>query len=75
MYHIFNAQGVVSVIIEMFGGIIFLISNFGRNPMINIDKVKVYTDDVKIGPLNIDIPKAGITSFIGPNGAASLLPF
>lgn len=25
MYHIFNAQGVVSVIIEMFGGIIFLI--------------------------------------------------
>jgi iron complex transport system ATP-binding protein len=38
--------------------------------MINIDKVKkVYTDDVKIGPLNIDIPKAGITSFIGPNGA------
>ena len=24
MYHIFNAQGVVSVIIEMFGGIIFL---------------------------------------------------
>jgi iron complex transport system permease protein len=25
MYHIFNAQGVVSVIIELFGGIIFLI--------------------------------------------------
>lgn len=25
MYHIFNAQGVVSVIIEMFGGIMFLI--------------------------------------------------
>lgn len=25
MYHVFNAQGVVSVIIEMFGGIIFLI--------------------------------------------------
>ena len=25
MYHIFNAQGVVSVIIEMFGGITFLI--------------------------------------------------
>jgi len=25
MYHIFNAQGVVSVIIEMFGGIVFLI--------------------------------------------------
>ena len=25
MYHVFNAQGVVSVIIEMFGGIVFLI--------------------------------------------------
>ncbi len=25
MYHVFNAQGVVSVIIEMFGGITFLI--------------------------------------------------
>lgn len=25
MYHIFNAQGVVSIIIEMFGGIVFLI--------------------------------------------------
>lgn len=25
MYHVFNAQGVVSVIIEMFGGLIFLI--------------------------------------------------
>ncbi len=25
MYHIFKAQGVVSVIIEMFGGIVFLI--------------------------------------------------
>ncbi|WCF06646.1 iron chelate uptake ABC transporter family permease subunit [Paenibacillus thiaminolyticus] len=26
MYHVFNAQGVVSVIIELFGGIIFLIA-------------------------------------------------
>ena len=25
MYHVFNAQGVVSIIIEMFGGLIFLI--------------------------------------------------
>ena len=25
MYHVFNAQGVVSVIIELFGGLIFLI--------------------------------------------------
>ncbi|GAA4294043.1 ATP-binding cassette domain-containing protein [Anaerocolumna aminovalerica] len=38
--------------------------------MIRIDNAKkVYTDEVKIGPLNIDIPKAGLTSLIGPNGA------
>lgn len=38
--------------------------------MINIDNVrKIYSDEVKIGPLNITIPKAGITSLIGPNGA------
>jgi len=30
---------------------------------------KLYTDEVKIGPLNIEIPKAGFTSLIGPNGA------
>lgn len=30
---------------------------------------KWYADEVKIGPLNIEIPKAGITSLIGPNGA------
>lgn len=38
--------------------------------MIKIDQVKkVYTDEVKIGPLHINIPKAGLTSLIGPNGA------
>lgn len=38
--------------------------------MIQIDNVrKSYTDEVEIGPLNIKIPKAGITSLIGPNGA------
>lgn len=38
--------------------------------MIEILNVKkVYTDEVKIGPLNIQIPKAGLTSLIGPNGA------
>mgnify|MGYP000954322587 CR=1 FL=1 len=38
--------------------------------MISIDNVKkVYSDEVEIGPLNIKIPKAGITSLIGPNGA------
>jgi len=30
---------------------------------------KHYAEEVRIGPLNIDIPKAGITSLIGPNGA------
>ncbi len=30
---------------------------------------KTYSDEVKIGPLNIQIPKAGLTSLIGPNGA------
>lgn len=30
---------------------------------------KLYTDEVNIGPLNIEIPKAGFTSLIGPNGA------
>ena len=38
--------------------------------MIKINKVwKTYSDKVKIGPLNIEIPKAGLTSLIGPNGA------
>ncbi len=30
---------------------------------------KIYTKEVEIGPINIEIPKAGITSLIGPNGA------
>ncbi|WP_172254009.1 ABC transporter ATP-binding protein [Saccharibacillus deserti] len=38
--------------------------------MIRIENVKKsYTSDVQIGPLNIQIPKAGLTSLIGPNGA------
>lgn len=38
--------------------------------MIKIDNIKkVYSDEVAIGPLNINIPKAGLTSLIGPNGA------
>src|SRR5690554_4130620 len=38
--------------------------------MINLANVrKIYSDEVEIGPLNIKIPKAGITSLIGPNGA------
>ena len=38
--------------------------------MIKIGNVnKAYSDKVKIGPLNLDIPKAGLTSLIGPNGA------
>ncbi len=31
--------------------------------------VKNYSDEVNIGPIDIKIPKAGITSLIGPNGA------
>lgn len=38
--------------------------------MIKIANVKKsYSEKVKIGPLNIEIPKAGFTSLIGPNGA------
>lgn len=38
--------------------------------MIEITNVKKsYADEVAIGPLNIKIPKAGLTSLIGPNGA------
>lgn len=38
--------------------------------MISIQNVKKrYNDEVNIGPLNITIPKAGVTSLIGPNGA------
>ena len=37
--------------------------------MIKIENAKKSYDKVEIGPLNIQIPKAGITSMIGPNGA------
>ena len=38
--------------------------------MITLQNVrKTYGGEVRIGPLNIEIPKAGITSLIGPNGA------
>ena len=38
--------------------------------MINIHNAKKqYSDEVTIGPLDIRIPKAGITALIGPNGA------
>ncbi|TSB47500.1 iron ABC transporter ATP-binding protein [Alkalicoccobacillus porphyridii] len=38
--------------------------------MIQISNVsKSYTSEETIGPLNINIPKAGLTSLIGPNGA------
>ena len=30
---------------------------------------KMYTADVQVGPLSIEIPQAGVTSLIGPNGA------
>ena len=38
--------------------------------MIDINNAeKLYSGEVKIGPLSIQIPKAGFTSLIGPNGA------
>ena len=58
MYHIFDAQGVVSVIIELFGGITFLSVILKGNFMIELKNVrKSYTKEVEIGELNLDIPK------------------
>ncbi|MCT4791365.1 MULTISPECIES: ATP-binding cassette domain-containing protein [Exiguobacterium] len=38
--------------------------------MIKLTQVKkTYTDHVQIGPLELEIPKAGLTALIGPNGA------
>ncbi len=38
--------------------------------MITLDKVyKNYNDKVEIGPVDLQIPAGGVTSFIGPNGA------
>lgn len=37
--------------------------------MIKIINAKKAYDEVAIGPLDIQIPKAGLTSLIGPNGA------
>lgn len=38
--------------------------------MINIQNAKkIYTEEVQIGSLTLEIPKAGLTSLIGPNGA------
>lgn len=37
--------------------------------MISISNARKSYDEVEIGPLNINIPKAGLTSLIGPNGA------
>lgn len=37
--------------------------------MIVLNNVKKSYDEVKIGPLSIQIPKAGLTALIGPNGA------
>lgn len=38
--------------------------------MITLEKVaKVYSPEVSIGPVDLEIPSGGITAFIGPNGA------
>ncbi len=33
------------------------------------DVAKTYSDEVSIGPVDLDIPRGGITALIGPNGA------
>lgn len=53
--------------------------------MIHLENVqKIYNDQVSIGPINVSLPKAGITAMIGPSGAGKstiltmmgrLLPF
>jgi iron complex transport system ATP-binding protein len=38
--------------------------------MISLEQVKKsYTDDVRLGPIDLTIPKGGLTALIGPNGA------
>ena len=38
--------------------------------MITLEGVqKQYSDDVAIGPVNVQIPTGGITALVGPNGA------
>lgn len=38
--------------------------------MIKLENVKkVYSEEVTIGPIDLEIPRCGITSIIGPNGA------
>ncbi|AHA29546.1 ABC transporter ATP-binding protein [Exiguobacterium sp. MH3] len=38
--------------------------------MISLEQVKKsYTDEVRIGPIDLTIPKGGFTALIGPNGA------
>ncbi|MGL5437544.1 MAG: ABC transporter ATP-binding protein [Lachnospiraceae bacterium] len=37
--------------------------------MITINNARKLYDEVEIGPLNLEIPKSGLTSLIGPNGA------
>lgn len=38
--------------------------------MIRLEKLcKAYNDEVQIGPLNLEIPKASFTALVGPNGA------
>lgn len=38
--------------------------------MISLDSVsKKYSDEVTIGPVNLEIPNGGVTALVGPNGA------
>src|SRR5699024_11064732 len=52
----------------LIGALIFIVKK--EVTMIKISNIKKqYSSEVAIGPLEIDIPKAGLTSLIGPNGA------
>ena len=40
--------------------------------MITLNTVrKHYTDEVRIGPVDLEIPTGGMTALVGPNGAGS----
>src|SRR5699024_1708053 len=39
-------------------------------PVIRLKELlKVYSEEVQIGPVTLDIPEGGITALVGPNGA------
>ena len=74
MNHLFNAQGVVGILIEFIGGITFLILIFkdskGGASMIELVGVtKSYGDQLCLGPLTLKVPSEKFSAILGPNGA------